>query len=65
MIDKEKIINLIEEKIKEHEEQGNCTNYDMAQDELNKDVSNAFDYAYDCGRYEVLNELLNDIKEMK
>ena len=65
MIKKEKIINLIEEKIKEHEEQGNCTIYDIAQADLNNAVSNAFDYAYDCGRYEVLNELLNDIKEMK
>lgn len=61
----EEFKKIIKEKIKEHKEQGNCTNYDMAQDTLNKDVSLAFDYAYDCGRYEVLNELLNDIKEMK
>lgn len=49
-----KILSSIKEQLQEHEEQGCCTNYDKAQDELNKDVSNAFDYAYDCGRYETL-----------
>ena len=61
---KDKIINFIEELIKEHEETGYCTNYDMAQNELNRDVQNAFDLSYDCGRYETLINLLNDIKQI-
>lgn len=61
---KDKIINLIKELIKEHEETGYCTNYDMAQNELNRDVQNAFDLAYDCGRYETLISLSNDIKNI-
>lgn len=61
---KDKIINFIEELIKEHEETGYCTNYDMAQNELNKDADNAFDLAYDCGRYETLVNLLSDIEKL-
>lgn len=59
----EKVIELLKARIKEHEEQGCCTNYDRAMDELGKDVQNAFDYAYDCGRYETLNEILKEIEK--
>lgn len=54
----------IETLLKEHEASGYCTNYDWAMNELGKDVQNAFDYAYDCGRYETLTNLLNDIKNI-
>lgn len=60
---KKRIVKLINCRIKEHEEQGCCTNYDRAMDELGKDVQNAFDYAYDCGRYEALNEILKEIEK--
>lgn len=62
---KQKIIQHIKSLIKEHEEAGYCTNYDMAQNELNKSVDNAFDYSYDCGRYEAFYQLLTDIKNME
>ena len=58
----ENIIELIENLIKEHEDTGYCTNYDMAQNELNRDVQHAFDLAYDCGRYETLVGLLSTLK---
>ena len=61
---KDKILNLINDLIKEHEETGYCTNYDMAQNELNRDVQHAFDLAYDCGRYETLVNLLSDIEKL-
>ena len=35
---KQKIIQHIESLMKEHEEAGYCTNYDMAQNELNKSI---------------------------
>lgn len=62
---KQKIIEHIKSLMKEHEEAGYCTNYDIAQDELNKSVDNAFDYSYDCGRYEAFYQLLTDIKNME
>jgi len=42
--------------IQQHLDEGYCTNYDMAQDKLEQDPSVAFDYAYDCGRYDTLIE---------
>lgn len=42
--------------IQQHLDEGYCTNYDMAQDKLEQDPSIAFDYAYDCGRYDTLTE---------
>lgn len=52
----EKIRKYILDAIQQHLDEGYCTNYDMAQDKLEEDPSIAFDYAYDCGRYDTLNE---------
>lgn len=61
---KENLIKYIKELIIEHEESGFCTNYDWAMNELGKDIQNAFDYAYDCGRYDTLKETLYFIENL-
>lgn len=56
-----KIIEHIEELIKEHEE-NYFTDFDSIPDDLDWETySNA---AYDIGRYETLVNLLNDIKNI-
>lgn len=56
------LLEHIKELIKEHEESGFCCNYTRAMDELGKDVQNAFDYAYDAGRYDTLLEIKSVIE---
>ena len=53
-------IELLENLIKEHEESNFCTNWDEAQDEL--DAERAAFLGYDCGRYETLTKLLDELK---
>ena len=56
------LLEHINELIKEHKEAGFCCNYTRAMDELCKDVQNAFDYAYDVGRYDTLLEIKSVIE---
>ena len=56
------VIELIENLIKEHEESGYCTDYEDAENEL--DPQTSLMLAYDCGHYETLTNLLNDIKNI-
>lgn len=60
---KDKIINLIEELIKEHIESEYCTDYEDALNEL--DPQTSVMYAYDAGRYEALTNLLDQIKTVE
>ena len=62
---KEKIINLIEEKMKEHNEQEHCTDYDVALQIFESNAERGIDKIYDAGRYEAFIEILNSIKEIK
>ena len=59
----QKAIELIEKLIKEHEDGGYCTNYDEANNLLFDDEVIGMKF-YDCGRYETLINLLNDLKRM-
>lgn len=60
---KNKLIKHIETLIKEHEEQGFCTDWNKAFEE--EDPEQALHYAYDCGRITTLNEILNRKRERK
>ena len=56
------IIELIENLIKEHYESGYCIDWEAV--EATTDAETAMYWAYDCGRYETLTNLLNDIKKI-
>ena len=58
----QRVIELIETLIKEHEEDNYCTDYREVEQEL--DSEKAIFLAYDCGRYETLTNLLNDLKKL-
>lgn len=58
-----KAIELIKLLIHEHEETGYCTDYEDAENEL--DPQTSLMLAYDCGRYETLVNLLNDLERME
>ena len=58
-----KALELINQLIKEHEQDGCCTDYEQAENEL--DPQTSIMYAYDCGRYETLCNLYNELKRME
>lgn len=53
----------IETLLKEHEQNGYCTQWTQAQDE--QDPERAIMLAYDCGQYALLNQLLDDIDALQ
>lgn len=55
---KEKLIKYLEEEKKNFKEQGYCTSYDMAVDQVAKNAEIGADYMYDVGRYELLCDIL-------
>lgn len=62
---KQKIIEHIENLIKEHIECQFCTNYNEALETLAYDFEGGTDQVYDCGSYETLCNLLTDIQNME
>ena len=55
MTEKERIIELIENLLDEHEKNGYCTNFNEAETDFE---------CYDSGRYESLKNLLDDIRNI-
>lgn len=60
---KEEIIKHLEHLIDEHKKADYCTEWEEVQNEL--DADRAGFIGYDCGRYETLVKLLDDIKKME
>ena len=52
-------------KMKEHNEQEHCTDYDVALQIFESNAERGIDKIYDAGRYEAFIEILNSIKEIK
>lgn len=61
---KKQILELIDRLIKEHEENGYCTDHGIAADNLADDVEIGADSYYDVGRYETLMNLYSDIENL-
>ena len=59
----EKIKLHIETLLKEHEQSQYCTDWTKAQAE--EDPERAIMFAYDCGQYEILKQLLDDIDKLQ
>lgn len=53
----------IKQLLYDHEQSGFCTNWTKAQDE--QDPERAIMLAYDCGQYEILKQLLDDIDKLQ
>ena len=53
----------IETLLKEHEQAQYCTDWTQAQDE--QDPEKSIMLAYDCGQYELLKQLLDDIDKLQ
>lgn len=53
------IVNFIKNELKEFKEKHLCSNYDTAQDQVNKNLIVGADNMFDVGRFEVLSLLLD------
>lgn len=62
---KEKLIKYLEKEKENFKEQGYCTSYDMALDQVEKNLENGADCMYDVGRYEILCDILHQLTKNK
>lgn len=60
----QQIIDELKLHIKDHEEQGFCTDYRDAEKSIEYSIDESFDKFYDVGRYNTLTEILYFIEKL-